>query len=100
MQCTKDLHSWQLEQGQELNTMREKLDAAQDIRVTNRLLSEGTSMDVKTLDGHLGVTESKVDFVTDCQTEDHCLWENMFNGHQLTTEEKITTFKDHLDAQV
>ena len=64
MQHTKDLCLWQLGQGQELDTMK-KLDAAQDVKVTNCLLGEGTSMDIKTLEGCLGVAESKVKFMTD-----------------------------------
>ena len=86
MQHTKDLHSWQLEQDQELDAMK-KLDAAQDVRVANHLLGKGMLMDVKTLEGCLGVTKSKVKFVIDWQTKDQYLWENMINGHQLMTGE-------------
>ena len=68
MQCTKDLHSWQLEQDWELDAM--KLDATQDVRVANHLLGKGMLMDVKTLEGCLGVAESKVKFVIDWQTKD------------------------------
>ena len=38
--------------------------------VSNHLLGEGTLLDVKTLEGCLGVAESKVNFVTNHQTED------------------------------
>ena len=63
-------HVWQLEQGQELSTLKEKLDVAQEVGVTNHLLGKGTSLDVKTLEGHIRVSESKVNFMTNCQMED------------------------------
>ena len=58
--------------------MKEELDAAQDVGVTNHLLSEGTSMDIKALEEHLGVAKSMVHFVMERQTEDYYHWENMF----------------------
>ena len=43
---------------------------AQEVGVTNHLLGKGMLLDVKTLEGCIRVSESKVNFMTNCQTED------------------------------
>ena len=50
MQRMQDLCVWQLEQGQELSTLKEKVDAAQETRVTNRILDNQTALGLATLD--------------------------------------------------
>ena len=47
----KDQQAWQLEQGWELNTLKEKVDVAQETGVANCVLDNQTALRLATLDG-------------------------------------------------
>ena len=45
----KDQRAWQLEQGQELSALKEKIDVTQETGVTNHVLDNQTAMGLATL---------------------------------------------------
>ena len=53
----KDQRAWQLEQGRELSTLKEKVEAAQDTGVANRILDNQTALGLATLNGRVEVLE-------------------------------------------
>ena len=54
----KDQQAWQLEQGQELSALKEKVDATQETGVTNHILDNQTALGLATLDGHVEVLDT------------------------------------------
>ena len=66
----KDLRAWQLEQGRELGALKEKIDAAQDTGVANRILDNQTAMGLASLDGRVETLEGQGRFLLDRQEQD------------------------------
>ena len=66
----KDQQAWQLEQGQKLSTLKEKIDATQETGVANRVLDNQTAMGLATLDGHVEFLERQGRFLLDWQEQD------------------------------
>ena len=98
----KDQRAWQLEQGQELSALKEKIDATQETGVTNRVLDNQTAMGLATLDGCIKLLERQGRFLLDQQEQDSNVWHNVtFNLHEEVWEgeEKMTTLQDLLDIQ-
>ena len=56
--------------GQNCNTLKEKLDAAQEVGVANHVLDNQMVLSLGTLDGHVGVLENQRVFLLDCQEQD------------------------------
>ena len=61
----KDQRAWQLEQGRELSTLREKVDAAQDTGVANCILDNQTALGLASLDGRVETLEGQGRFLLD-----------------------------------
>ena len=66
----KDQQAWQLEQGQELSALKEKIDATQEIRVANSVLDGQTAMGLAGLDGRVEFLEKQGRFLLDWQEQD------------------------------
>ena len=66
----KDQRAWQLEQGQELSTLKEKIDATQEIGVAKCVLDGQTAMGLASLDGHVDLLEKQGRFLLDQQEQD------------------------------
>ena len=93
---------WQLEQGQELSALKEKIDATQEIGVANRVLDGQTAMGLASLDGHVKLLEKQGRFLLDQQEQDSNAWHNvMFNLHEEVREGegKVVHLQDLLDVQ-
>ena len=66
----KDQCAWQLEQGQELSTLKEKIDATQEIGVANHVLDGQTAMGLAGLNGRIELLEKQGRFLLDRQEQD------------------------------
>ena len=55
----KDQWAWQLEQGQELNALKEKVDVTQETGVTNHILDNQTALGLATLNGRVETLEKQ-----------------------------------------
>ena len=98
----KDQRVWQLEQGQELSALKEKIDATQEIGVANRVLDGQTAMGLAGLDGHVELLEKQGKFLLDQQEQDSNAWHNVvFNLREevLEGEGKVVHLQDLLDIQ-
>ena len=98
----KDQRVWQLEQGQELNALKEKIDATQEIGVANRVLGGQTAMGLSGLNGRVELLEKQGRFLLDQQEQESNAWHNVaFNLHEEVQEgeEKIAHLQDLLDVQ-
>ena len=98
----KDQCAWQLEQGQELSALKEKIDVTQETGVANRILDGQTAMGLAGLDGHVELLEKQGRFLLDQQEQDSNAWHNvMFNlcEEVLEGEGKIAHLQDLLDVQ-
>ena len=73
----KDQRAWQLEQGQELSALKEKIDATQEIGVANCVLDGQTAMGLAGLDGHVELLEKQGRFLLDQQEQDNNAWHNV-----------------------
>ena len=73
----KDQRAWQLEQGQELSALREKINTIQDTGVTNRILDNQTAQGMATLNGHVEVLEKQGSFLLDRQEQESNAWHNV-----------------------
>ena len=79
----KDQRAWQLEQGRELSTLKEKINATQEIGVANCVLDSQTAMGLASLDGCVELLEKQGRFLLDWQEQDNNAWHNvMFNLHE------------------
>ena len=79
----KDQRAWQLEQGRELNALKEKIDATQEIGVANHVLDGQTAMGLAGLNGHVKLLEKQGRFLLDWQEQDSNSWHNVaFNLHE------------------
>ena len=93
---------WQLEQGRELSVLKEKIDATQEIGVTNRVLDSQTAMGLAGLDGRVELLEKQGRFLLDRQEQESNAWHNVaFNLREEVQEgeEKIVHLQDLLDIQ-
>ena len=93
---------WQLEQEQELNTLKEKVDAAQETGVANCVLDNQTALGLATLNGHVEVLERQGRFLLDQQEQDSNAWHNVvYNLCEEVKEVKRGTavVKDLLNIQ-
>ena len=98
----KDQRVWQLEQGQELSALKEKIDATQEVGVANCVLDGQTAMGLAGLDGHVELLEKQGRFLLDQQEQDSNAWHNVaFNLHEevLEGEGKVAHLQDLLDIQ-
>ena len=98
----KDQRAWQLEQGRELSALREKVDAAQDTGVANRILDNQTALGLASLDGRIKTLEEQGRFLLDQQEQDSNAWHNVaFNLREEVQEgeQKIAALQDLLDVQ-
>ena len=98
----KDQQAWQLEHGQELNALKEKVDAAQETGVTNRVLDNQTALRLATLDRRVEVLERQGRFLLDRQEQDSNTWHNiMYNLREEVEEAKreMAIVKDLLNVQ-
>ena len=98
----KDQWAWQLEQGQELSALKEKIDATQEIGVANCVLDGQTAMGLTGLDGHVELLERQGRFLLDQQEQDSNAWHNVvFNLHEevLEGEGKVAHLQGLLDIQ-
>ena len=98
----KDQRAWQLEQGQELSALREKVDAVQDTGVTNCILDNQTAQGMATLDGRVETLEKQWKFLLDQQEQDSNTWHNVtFNLHEEVQEgeQKVAVLQDLLGVQ-
>ena len=73
----KDQRAWQLEQGQELSALREKIDAVQDTGVANCILDNQTAQGMATLNGRVEVLEKQGSFLLDRQEQESNVWHNI-----------------------
>ena len=73
----KDQQVWQLEQGQELSALKEKIDATQEIGVANHVLDGQTAMGLASLDGRIELLEKQGRFLLDWQEQDSNTWHNV-----------------------
>ena len=73
----KDQRAWQLEQGRELSTLKEKIDATQEIGVANRVLDGQTAMGLAGLDRCVELLETQGRFLLDRQEQESNAWHNM-----------------------
>ena len=93
---------WQLEQGQELSALKEKIDATQEIGVANCVLDGQTAMGLAGLDGRVEPLEKQGRFLLDRQEQESNAWHNMaFNLREdvLEGEGKVAHLQDLLDVQ-
>ena len=98
----KDQRAWQLEQGRELSTLKEKVNAAQDTGVANHILNNQTALGLASLDGRIETLEGQGRFLLDRQEQDSNAWHNVaFNLHKEVQEgeQKIATLQDLLNVQ-
>ena len=98
----KDQRAWQLEQGRELSALREKIDAAQDTGVANRVLDNQTALGLASLDGRVETLEGQGRFLLDRQEQESNAWHNVaFNLREEVQEgeQKIAALQDLLDVQ-
>ena len=98
----KDQRAWQLEQGRELSALREKIDAAQDTGVTNRVLDNQTALGLASLDGRVETLEGQGRFLLDRQEQESNMWHNVaFNLCEEVQEgeQKIAALQDLLNVQ-
>ena len=98
----KDQRAWQLEQGQELSALKEKIDATQEIGVANHVLDGQTAMGLGGLDGRVELLEKQGKFLLDRQEQDSNVWHNVaFNLREevLEGEGKVAHLQDLLDVQ-
>ena len=98
----KDQRAWQLEQGQELSALKEKIDATQEIGVTNRVLDGQTAMGLAGLDGRVKLLEKQGRFLLDRQKQESNVWHNVaFNLREevLEGEGKVAHLQNLLDVQ-
>ena len=98
----KDQRAWQLEQGQELSALREKVDAVQDTGVANCILDNQTAQGMATLDGRVETLEKQWKFLLDQQEQDSNMWHNVaFNLREEIQEgeQKVAVLQDLLDVQ-
>ena len=98
----KDQRAWQLEQGQELSALKEKIDATQEIGVANCVLDGQTAMGLAGLDGHVELLEKQGRFLLDRQEQESNVWHNVaFNLREevLEGEGKVAHLQDLLDVQ-
>ena len=83
----KDQRAWQLEQGQELSALKEKIDTTQEIGVANRVLDGQTAMGLAGLDGHVKLLEKQGRFLLDRQEQESNAWHNItFNLREEVLE--------------
>ena len=61
----KDQQAWQLEHGQELSALKEKVDATQETGVANCVLNNQTAMGLASLDGRVELLERQGRFLLD-----------------------------------
>ena len=97
----KDQRAWQLEQGRELNALKEKIDVTQEIGVTNSVLDSQTAMGLAGLDGRVELLEKQGRFLLNQQEQESNAWHNVaFNLREevLEGEGKITRLQDLLDV--
>ena len=98
----KDQRAWQLEQGRELSALREKVDAAQDTGVANRVLDNQTALGLASLDKRVETLEGQGRFLLDRQEQESNAWHNVaFNLREEVQEgeQKIAALQDLLDVQ-
>ena len=98
----KDQRAWQLEQGRELSALREKVDAAQDTGVANRVLDNQTALGLASLDRRVETLEGQGRFLLDRQEQESNAWHNVaFNLREEVREgeQKVTALQDLLDVQ-
>ena len=98
----KDQRAWQLEQGRELSALKEKVNAAQDTGVANRVLDNQTALGLASLDGRVETLEGQGRFLLDRQEQESNAWHNVaFNLREEVQEgeQKIATLQDLLDVQ-
>ena len=91
-----------MEQGRELSTLKEKIDATQEIGVTNHVLDSQMAMELAGLDGRVELLERQGKFLLDQQEQDSNVWHNVaFNLCEEVQEgeEKMTTLQDLLEVQ-
>ena len=82
--------------------MKEKIDAAQEIGVANRVLDGQTAMGLAGLDGRVELLEKQGRFLLDQQEQESNTWHNIaFNLCEEVREgeEKVATLQDLLDIQ-
>ena len=73
----KDQRAWQLEQGRELSALREKVNAAQDTGVANRVLDNQTALGLTSLDRRIETLEGQGRFLLDRQEQESNAWHNV-----------------------
>ena len=73
----KDQHAWQLEQGQELSALKEKVDVMQETGVANCVLESQTAMGLASLNGRVELSEKQGRFLLDQQEQDSNVWHNI-----------------------
>ena len=98
----KDQRAWQLEQGRELSALKEKINATQEIGVTNCVLDSQTAMGLAGLNGRVELLEKQGRFLLDRQEQESNAWHNVvFNLCEEVQEgeEKIAHLQDLLDIQ-
>ena len=98
----KDQQAWQLEQGQELSALKEKIDVTQEIGVANHVLDGQTAMGLAGLDGCVELLEKQGRFLLYRQEQDSNAWHNIaFNLREevLEGEGKVAHLQDLLDIQ-
>ena len=98
----KDQRVWQLEQGQELSALKEKVDTMQETSVANCVLDGQTAMGLASLDGRVELLEKQGRFLLDWQEQDSNAWHNVaFNLRKevLEGEGKMAHLQDLLDIQ-
>ena len=91
-----------MEQGQELSTLKEKIDTTQETGVANRIFDGQTAMGLAALNGCVELLEKQGRFLLDRQEQDSNTWHNVvFNLCEEIQEgeEKIATLQDLLDIQ-
>ena len=98
----KDQRAWQLEQGQELSALREKVDAVQDTGVANCILDSQTAQGMATLDGRIQVLEKQGSFLLDQQEQESNTWHDItFNLCEEIQEgeQKMAVLQDLFNVQ-
>ena len=73
----KDQQAWQLEQGQELSALKEKIDTTQEIGVANCILDGQMAMGLAGLEGCVELLERQGRFLLDWQEQDSNAWHNV-----------------------
>ena len=73
----KDQQAWQLEQGRELSTLKEKVDVMQETGVANHILDGQTAMGLASLDRRVNLLEKQGRFLLDWQEQDSNVWHNV-----------------------